>query len=108
MNDVTFTVLKVVLSIACALITYYVVPLLKRWIQNNKDTELMKIVKIAVKAAEQTIRGEGKGPIRKEDVLEFIHEWLKEHNVEISEKQLDQLIEAMVYDMNHKTEESDD
>lgn len=105
MSDVFTLVLKVVLSVACALITYYVVPLLKRWIQNNKDTELMKMVKIAVKAAEQTIRGEGKGPIRKEDVLEFIHEWLKEHNIEISEKQLDQLIEAMVYDMNH---ESDD
>lgn len=99
MNDLTFNILKIVVSVSCALIALYLVPFLKNKLKEDKYSDLVVLIHTAVQAAEQTI-GAGKGKIKKAEVVAFVSAWLNEHKVYISEDQLDKLIEAAVFQMN--------
>lgn len=101
MNDVSFFILKIVVSIAVSLITIYVVPAIKKYTESKENDAIMQVVVAAVKAAEQTITGSGKGSVKKEQVLEWVHDWLNDNKIYISEEQLEQLIESAVYAMNN-------
>ena len=101
MNEITFTILKIVISISAALISAFVTPLLKEKLADIKYRRLLEMVEIAVKAAEQTI-GAGHGNIKKEEVINFVTNWMLSHGIMITEEQLDQLIEAAVYAMNNE------
>lgn len=100
MNDITFNILKIVVSVAAALIAYYLIPVLKEKVKEAKYSDLVKAVSIAVEAAEQTFKESGMGKVKKEDVLEFITKWLNDNKVEISVEQLDKLIESTVFQLN--------
>lgn len=102
MNEVTFTILKIVLSAVSAVISLFVVPLLKRWMENNKNDEMLKMIEKAVKAAEQTFNGSGLGADKKQDVMDFISDWLEKNRITVSHKELDRYVEAAVYDMNNQ------
>lgn len=102
MNDITFNILKIVITIATALISAYVIPLLKEKLKDAKYQSLLEIVGIAVRAAEQTIKGSGQGAVKKDEVISFVTEWMVKHGISITQDQLDQLIEACVYQL--KTE----
>lgn len=102
MNELTFNILKIVVSISAALISAYVIPLLRAKLADMKYQRLLEVVETAVKAAEQTITGSGMGHVKKEEVLNFVRSWLLSHGIVITEEQLDQLIEAAVYAMNNK------
>ena len=106
MNDITFSILKITVSVVAALLSYYLIPLIKAKIEAIKSTELRKTVKEAVRAAEQTLHAPGQGVAKKADVVAFVSEWLTEHGIKITEDQLDKLIEAAVFSMNNK--EGDD
>jgi hypothetical protein len=56
-------------------------------------------VEIAVRAAEQTIKGSGQGAIKKDEVINFVTSWMISHGIQISAEQLDQLIECAVYNL---------
>lgn len=99
MNDITFNILKIVVTVATALISAYVIPLLKERLHDAKYQRLLEIVEVAVRAAEQTIKGSGQGAIKKDAVINFVSEWMMLHGIEISKDQLDQLIEACVYQL---------
>lgn len=62
------------------------------------------MVEIAVKAAEQTIKGSGQGAVKKDEVIKFVSKWMIAHGVLITEEQLDQLIEAAVFNMKREVE----
>ena len=49
---------------------------------------------------EQTIRESGQGKAKKAQVIAFVSAWLAEHDMYITEEQLDKLIEAAVFTMN--------
>ena len=100
MNDVTFNILKIVISVCMALFAYYVIPFIKRKIQSEKYEELLTMIDICVRAAEQTTKGSGMGAIKKEDVMIAMTNWLNQKGIEMSQKQLSDLIEAAVYNMN--------
>lgn len=100
MNEVTFNILKIVISVVVALVATYLVPYIKTKTAEAKYDRLLHIVATAVRAAEQTIKGDGKGALKKEEVLDFVTFWLSQHGMSISAAQLDQLIEAAVYSMN--------
>lgn len=104
MNDITFIVLKLVISVSFALITAYLIPLIKNKIASEKYKDLVDIVKVGVNAAEQVFKESGMGRVKKEDVIIFVNGWMNENGVKISEKQLSQLIEAAVFEMNKKKE----
>lgn len=100
MDDMSFLILKVIISISVALITTFVIPLLKEKLDDAKYQKLLDIINVAVQAAEQAIGGPGQGAERKDAVLKFVTKYLDENNISIKEDQLDQLIEAAVYSMN--------
>jgi hypothetical protein len=58
------------------------------------------MIEIAVRAAEQVIKGNG--ALKKSEVVKFITDWTQRNGINISEDQLDQLIEAAVYDLKQE------
>ena len=100
MNDLTFNILKIVLAVSAAIITSYLVPFIKNSIESSKRNTLNDIVKTAVEAMEQVIKESGKGAVKKQQVIAFVSAWANEHKINITEDQLDKLIEAVVFEMN--------
>lgn len=94
MNEITFIILKIVVSVAIALVTGFLIPYIKKQTNIMQNEELLAIVKIAVEAAEQTLEG---GEIKKADVIKFVSEWLTKQGIKITPEQLDKLIESSVY-----------
>ena len=99
MNDLTFNILKLVVSVVCALIAVYLVPYLKNKLQDEKYAQLLYMVEVAVRAAEQTL-GAGEGKLKKDEVMKFVVKWMDEQGIKITIQQLDQLIESAVFNMN--------
>lgn len=99
MNDVTFDILKIVISVCAALITAYVVPYFKVLKEDSRYESLVDMVEVAVRAAEQTFKASGQGARKKEEVMAFVSEWMQSHGINIDSYQLDQLIECAVYQM---------
>jgi len=86
----------VILSIVSVLITGVLVPLLKQKYGKEKIVNVMEVVDIAVKAAEQIYTQTGQGQLKKQYVLMR----LNEQGIKISEKELDDMIEASVLELN--------
>ena len=101
MNEVTFIILKIVVSVSAALLSAFVIPLLKEKLQDLRYKRLLDMVEVAVRAAEQTIKGSKQGAVKKDEVINFVSLWMMQHGIEVSEEQLDQLIEAAVYGLDH-------
>lgn len=99
MNNITFLILKIVVSVCAALITAYAIPYMKRQTETEIGSAVLDFIDVAVRAAEQTLEG---GKVKKEWVVAFVTTWLNQNGVKISEDQLDKLIEASVYAMNHE------
>ena len=99
MNDITFNILKIVITIATALVSAYVIPLLREKLKEAKYQRLVGIIGVAVSAAEQTIKGSGQGAVKKDAVITFVTDWMVKHGIKITQDQLDQLIEACVYQL---------
>lgn len=102
MNELTFNILKIVVSVVAALVSAFVIPLLKEKLADIKYQRLLEMVEIAVRAAEQTIKGSGHGAIKKDEVINYVTNWMLSHGIYITDEQLDQLIEAAVYAMNNE------
>ncbi len=98
MNDITFMVLKVVISICTALVTVYLIPYIKTLKEDKRYAQLLAMVETAVKAAEQTWKSET-GQYKKSEVLSFVAHWMEENGVKVTQEQLDQLVECAVYRM---------
>ena len=99
MNDLTFNILKIVISVAVALISAYLVPFIKNKLQEDKYSQLVVMVHTAVQAAEQTI-GSGNGAVKKDEVMSFVTDYMNRVGIKITEEQLDQLVESAVFQMN--------
>ncbi len=95
MIDLT-PIANAIIAVVAVAITVYLVP----WIRNRTTAaqreEINAWVKIAVQAAEQIYRGSGKGPERKQYVLDF----LAQKNLKIELTELDKMIEAAVLEIN--------
>lgn len=102
MNEITFMILKIVISICAALVTVYVVPYLKTLRQDKRYASLMDMVEVAVRAAEQTIKEPGQGNAKKAEVIAFVSDWMNEHGIKITQDELSQLIECAVYQMKQE------
>ena len=102
MNELTFDILKVVISICAALVTVYVIPYLKTLKEDRRYSQIVEMVEVAVRAAEQTIKGAGKGVEKKKEVESIIYAWLLERGIEITPEQINQLIECAVYQLKQE------
>lgn len=86
----------VVLSIVSVLVTGVLIPLLKQKYGKEKVVSVIESVDIAVKAAEQIYRKQGQGHLKKKYVLQR----LREQGIKIDAKELDDIIEASVLELN--------
>lgn len=101
MNDITFIILKLVISVCAALITAYVIPYIKTLRNDKRYASLLDAVEVAVRAAEQSLKNET-GEFKKSEVLTFCAHWMDEHGIYISQEQLDHLIECAVFQMKQE------
>ena len=101
MNEIAFDVLMIVVSICVAVVTRYLIPYLKNVVSDNKYDAVIEIIKVAVEAAEQTIKDSGQGKAKKAQVIAFVSHWLTEKGIHITEEQLDKLIESAVWQLNN-------
>lgn len=69
-------------------------------IKNYRDDNVVKWVKIAVKAAEQIFNEKGKGA----EKLEYVKSWISD-KFKIPESDLTNLIESAVYEINKENKE---
>lgn len=99
MNDVTFIILKLIVSISTIIIVRYIVPYLRLKVHSVIDDELWKEIVREVKSVQQTMTG---GVAKKEEVLVRVTAWANTHGISITQTQLSQLIEAAVYIMNNE------
>ena len=101
MNDLTFNILKIAVTLSTVFISAYLIPLIREKLASSKYDRLLQMVEIAVKAAEQMIGAEY-GAVKKDEVLKFVTKWMLEHGVAVSQEQLDQLIECAVFEMKRE------
>lgn len=93
--DIT-PIVEAVVAVVCAVVTCVLIPYIKSKTTTEQQKEINAWVKIAVAAAEQIYKGQGRGEEKKEYVLA----WLREHGVTVDEAKLDAMIEAAVYDLS--------
>ena len=99
MSELTFDLLKIVVSVCAAIITVYAVPYLKALKEDKRYASLVAMVETAVRAAEQTFKASGQGAAKKEEVMTFVADWMQKQGIKISTYQLDQLVECAVYQL---------
>ncbi len=99
-NDITFVVLKLVVSVCAILVTIYVIPFLKSKVDEKQWKDLLDIVEKSVHAAEQTI-GAKNGVIKKSEVMDFVIQYVSDKGLNLTKELIDQLVEAAVYKMNN-------
>lgn len=95
MRDIILELLKLTIMIATLVITRYVVPWIKAKTQSDTMSVLIDWVMQAVLAAEQT-HGAGTGTEKKQIVREFIQKILAQKGVELTDEEIDIMIEAAV------------
>ena len=100
MNEILFEILKAAVVLMIILVGRYGIPYLKQLAENKKCDWVIKWAEIAVKATEQTVFGDKKGPERKDIVTVFIKKLLLQKNISLSDTQLENIIEAAVFAMN--------
>lgn len=101
MNDATFIILKIIVSVISILISLVLIPYIQERRKDAKNRQIFEYIDLAVRAAEQTI-GAGNGDIKKETVVNIVRKFANAYDIAISEEQLDSLIEAAVFNMNRE------
>lgn len=102
MNEVSFSILKIVVSVSVALITAFLIPYLKTKINRETQEQIAEVVSVAVKAAQQTMQG---GTVKKETVMDYATRWAALHNIKVTKEQIEQLLESAVFAMKHGDKE---
>lgn len=104
MNDLLFNLLKVAIIAAIVLIEAVLVPWIKSKTAGTNLAAIIMLIQEAVNGAEQSVKGEGMGQIKKAQVTKLITEYCAAHKIKLSEDQISELIEAAVYTMNAEKE----
>lgn len=88
-------VLGAIITLAIAVVTSIVIPLIKKKIGDEKFSEIERWVKVAVQAAEQLFAGTGRGA----EKLAYVEDFLAGKGFSIDSESLRNLIEAAVYSL---------
>ena len=98
-RDILLEVLKLVVMLVSVLVTSYVIP----WIKANTDSKKLQTVFDWVEQgvhAEEQMYGAKTGTQKKRCVTEFLQKIIKAKKINISDQELEMLIEAAVQVMN--------
>lgn len=83
-----------VISILSAVVTYFVIPLIKEKIGDMKYEKFVDFITRSVRAAKQLYTPE-EWKKKKDYVLEQAIAWLEMHNIKMTEEQINALIEGI-------------
>lgn len=100
MNDILFNIIQVLVVSAIAAILRYLIPLLIQTLRAHDYNFAASIVETAVRAAEQSFIGHGRGDEKYRYAVETIKSAFGKYNIIITDDQICQLIEAAVQTMN--------
>lgn len=100
MNDILFEIIKLLLTILIALIGRYAVPYIREMLGAAKFDRIYHWAELAVRWAEQVISEQGQGEKKKAMVVAFLQNVLAKCHVNLTEEQLEVLIESVVKQMN--------
>lgn len=107
MNSQLFTQLVIgIILVVGALISAYILPPLKDWIVSKigaqKMADFVSFVEKCVKWANQTIPAEF-WEKKKEEVVALVKDYISKHEgLELTDEEIDAIIEAIVYSVKHK------
>lgn len=99
MREITLELFKLVIMILAAVLTRFVIPWIRQKTQNEKFQTMLNWTLQAVLAAEQVFTAKT-GEERKKIVTNIMQHILMEKNINLSDSELDILIEAAVKQMN--------
>lgn len=89
-------IIKLVVALLGAVVTYYVIPYIKAQTNKEQREEAVFWTKMAVRIAEEIYEQRGQGALKKEYVVEF----LNKNGIKISVDQMDFLIDVIVTEYN--------
>ena len=99
MNTIDLTPLvEAVISLAVAIITFQLIPFIKNKLNKQEQEDFEYWAKVAVKAAEQMIKGDKRGAERKQYVIEY----LEKKGYKLDVDKVEALIESLVYSLNQE------
>lgn len=99
MSQSVFMVLYYVLIALSIIFAAVVIPYSMQKLKDNVDDRLYDEIKKAVRAAQQTLK---EGETKKEYVITVIKQFCNKHNIEVTDVQLNMLVEAAVYSLKHE------
>lgn len=100
MDEKIFQIILALIPVLGAIITYFVIPLLKEKIGTEKLIQYKEWTTLAVKAAEMLWTESGMGADKKQFVIDYLNKIFNEKKIVITEEQLNVLIEAAVQELN--------
>lgn len=100
MNDYTM-IIEAIITLIVAIATTFIIPYIKKKMSAEDLNEIIKWVKIAVKAAEMIYKESGMGKEKKA----YVECFLNEHGIKYDAEQIDALIESAVHDLKKGIEE---
>ena len=99
MNSNLFNIVLTFIPVIGAVITYFIVPLIKSSISEKQLAQYKEWAKLAVKTAELLWTESGHGEDKKAYVVSFLNDMFNKNKVVITDQQLEILIEAAVKEM---------
>lgn len=100
MSEQIFEIITLILRAVLIVVTVFIVPRLKKWIDANTTAKQREDAvfwtKLAVRMAEEIYHERGQGKFKKS----YVVEWLNANGVKINAEQMDTLIEMIVTEYN--------
>lgn len=99
MDEKIFQIILALIPILGAIITGFIVPLIKEKIGAEKLAKYEYWTSMAVKCAEMMFKEQGMGETKKEYVVNFLNEMFNKNRVIITSEQIEILVEAAVKEL---------
>lgn len=103
MDEKLFDIIYLVVILIAAIITRYLVPVLKAKVEDTKFLELKSFIRKAIAWAETVISGSGMGTDKFNLVLEKVVAWINDRGIKLSEEQAKILIQGIFAEVDGVT-----
>lgn len=99
MNEIIYTAIRLVVMGTAVMVARYLVPWIQASIDHQRFDEAMTWVREAVMCAQQLLADTATGAERKQTVMIFLQRLLEEKGINMTDEQLNTLVEAAVKQM---------